>query len=142
MEVNDDIFAGLGVIGEKNRQNRILELQRELEYVEKEEQGRGTTSKEKATFQVKKSGLIQQISDLEAQSEQNIMAYEALDRIGGKEISLLLPIVLFMSLLTSYFLLTTSPLAQPSASGLTKEIVYSLKDLIRYFSEISGAFVW
>ena len=53
MEVNDELFQGIGTIGERNRQSRILELRNEIEDMKRPE------SKQKQTMKNSKMAKIE-----------------------------------------------------------------------------------
>ena len=112
MEVNDELFQGIGTIGERNRRSRILELRNEIEDMKRPE------SKQKQTMQNSKIAKIErEIETIELESAQNREAYEILNQVGERELSLSLPIVLLVSLLAPFTLVIGPQILSQQQSG-------------------------
>ena len=140
MRVNDEIFAGISNVGESNRQYRILKLEEELEQLKYP-----ISKLEKRLQASKKTAIKEEIENVKLESAQSREAYDILNNIGGKELSLLLPIILLVSLLAS-FSLTVGPqtiLQQNELMMYSNSILRSsiFSDLIKLFTVFSSATV-
>ena len=99
MIVNDEIFAGMGTLGEGNRQRRIFELKEEIETLKY-----NTTNSKQLPEKSRELKIEKEIERIKIESAQNREAYEVLNTIGEREFSLSLPFILLLSLLASFSL--------------------------------------
>lgn len=123
--VNEELFQGTGLmIGENNRAQEVERLQT-LANGKLESLRSSTDRSDILRLQQELDVLGNRTRQIEETSNANRIAYDALDTVGGKELSLLLPVLLATSLLISFFFISSPSLH--SSPELVSPIVETIQ---------------